>query len=799
MTATSRPSWYRRLVAAALAAVGVVAVALPHQLQPFQVEQVSAALVLSAATLGLGLLVGFTGQMSLGHGAFFGLGAYTTAVLVHSYGWPYLATVVAAALVCFAIGVGVGFPALRLDGSYLALLTLGLAAVFPVLVRRYESITRGNRGVRVDRFEPPRGAGLAVDQWTYYLVLLVVLGLFAGAWNLVRSRMGRAMVSVRDNPLAAEAAGIDVARIKILTFGLSAMYAGIAGALNTMLVGAVSPDSFGITRSIDLLAGLVIGGLGSVLGPLLGGFVAHYLPRYAGDVNENLAGVAYGAALIVLMYIAPGGLASLGRGVRDSVLRRSQNRRPRGGPPPRKEPSMTTSSRAGTLPVALLLSVALIAAGCAGRDDEGAAEGDDPAGEPGSSAGLVDVSECPSGYDAAGGVTDSEIRVAGSFPFSGPASSLSFLATGIEAYFNYYNETEGGFEGRHIVYEAADDGYEPARTLENVKSNLSDEPFAFLGMVGTPNNLFVWDDINAACIPHLFVNTGAAEWGADPESHPWTVGGLPSYQLEMAALVRYLDEQEPDARKIALLYQNDDFGESYRSGLQKAVDNAGGDFEIVATETHERGEVQIDTQMNNLAASDADIFVGGVTGEVCTNAIKAYGESRWDPIPYISYTCQTDNFLQAAGPDGVPKDELYAAGVLSGRYTIDASDPANADHPGIAEYNANIEKYAPEGRAVIPTVGLFWTGWQQAWLFTTALEEAQELTRPAVMEAVRSMDVQGLLTPDGIHFNLDGADDGFPFETFSIARYDGDLWEELDLFDFEGRTIDFVDESALGE
>lgn len=432
-------------------------------------------------------------------------------------------------------------------------------------------------------------------------------------------------------------------------------------------------------------------------------------------------------------------------------------------------------------PVALFLAFALVAVACrSGGDDT-------------SSPSKAD---CPSDYDPAAGVTDTEIRLASSIPQTGPLGVLNFITTGMRSYFNYYNETQGGYKGRKIVFEAKDDGYEPNRTQQNVQELLgSNPPFAFVGMAGTPNNLFVWDEINMQCVPHLFLTTGAAEWGADIKNHPWTMGVLPAYQLEMATFFEYLKKAQPDTKTVAILYQNDDFGESYLRGLERAAEATG--MKIVAKESHERGEVIIDTQMNNLVESRADVFVGGITGEVCTNAIRAIGESNWKPVKYINQTCTANVYLDPAGPaDAAPQDR-YAAGVYSAAYLQNPADPQFAGTPGMKTYLENVKKYAPKGAAVIPTVAIVALGWQLGELFIKTLEGAKELTRPAVMESVRHLDVQGSLLLPGVKFKTNGDKDGYLLEQLSVARYDGKLFKLFPVADYEGRTGEFVDRADL--
>jgi branched-chain amino acid transport system permease protein len=308
------PARVRWAVAAVLAAVVVLA---PFQLPPFRVFQLTMVVVYAIALLGLNLLVGVGGQISLGHGAFFAVGAYTTAILIHRFDVPHVATLPAALLVTFVIGLVLGVPVLRLRGLYLALVTLAIAVFCVPLLKRMQSLTGGAMGLTLPKPVAPAWSGLADDQWLYYLALAVATLAFLAASGLLRSRVGRALHAIRNNEAAAEVMGVRPATYKTLAFAWSAMYAGLAGCLYTWVIGFVSPDSFTVNLSITLLAGLVVGGLGSLSGPVLGAIFVMYVPSVAQDLNKAAPGVIFGLLIIAVMYVAPTGLAGLaGRAVR---------------------------------------------------------------------------------------------------------------------------------------------------------------------------------------------------------------------------------------------------------------------------------------------------------------------------------------------------------------------------------------------------------------------------------------------------------------------------------------------------
>ncbi len=306
----------RRVRIATLVAALAVAILLPFFFEPFRNNQFSLVLAYSVAVLGLNLLVGYNGQISLGHGFFFALGAYTSALLIAKESVPYLLTVPAAGVVAFAAGFVFGVPALRLRGLYLALVTLSLAVVAPQLIKRWGSLTEGTQGLTVNQPTAPGGIGLANDQYIYLLTLAIAAVMFLLAWNLVRGQTGRSIMAIRDNEISAKAMGINIARVKTRVFAVSAGYAGVAGALYVFTVGFVAPESFTVTLSLGLLAAIVVGGLGSVTGAVFGALFIEFVPVWAGDVNQALTGFVYGAVLIAFMFVLPGGMASLGKRIK---------------------------------------------------------------------------------------------------------------------------------------------------------------------------------------------------------------------------------------------------------------------------------------------------------------------------------------------------------------------------------------------------------------------------------------------------------------------------------------------------
>jgi branched-chain amino acid transport system permease protein len=304
--------------------VVVVALLIPFLFGPYRVGQFTLVLTYAVAVLGLNLLVGYNGQISLGHGAFFALGAYTAAILIEKASVPYLLTLPASGALCFAAGYLFGVPALRLRGLYLALVTLGLAIALPQLIKRFDELTEGTQGLTVQQPESPSWLGLADDQFLYLLTLVVAAVMFVLAWNLTRGQLGRAIKAVRDGEIPAWTLGVNLAATKTRVFALGAAYAGVAGALYVFAIGFVAPEAFTLTVSFAFLAAVVVGGLATISGALLGALFIEFVPVYASDVNEALTGVIYGGVLIAFMWVLPEGAAGLPRRVRGLLARRER-------------------------------------------------------------------------------------------------------------------------------------------------------------------------------------------------------------------------------------------------------------------------------------------------------------------------------------------------------------------------------------------------------------------------------------------------------------------------------------------
>ena len=299
----------RQLVS--IAVLLVAACALPFLVSDYHTFQFTLVLVYAIALLGLNILTGFNGQISLGHGAFYAIGAYCAAILMDKYGVPYWATIPVAGAVCLAAGFLFGLPALRLEGLYLALATFALGVSLPQLLKYHhlEEWTGGVQGITITKPDPPFDLPLGQDQWLYFFTLAVAVVMFSLGWNLLRGRIGRAMIAIRDNHIAAEAMGINSALFKSLTFGISAMFTGVAGALGAIAIQFVAPDSFDIFLSITFLVGIVIGGIASISGAIYGALFIQFVPNIADEISKAAPWAIFGLFMIGFVYVMPAGVA----------------------------------------------------------------------------------------------------------------------------------------------------------------------------------------------------------------------------------------------------------------------------------------------------------------------------------------------------------------------------------------------------------------------------------------------------------------------------------------------------------
>jgi len=302
--------------------LAVVVFVLPSFLSSFRAQELAYVAIYLIALVGLEILTGYTGQISLGHGAFMAIGGYTSAILMVDHGVKDLYTLPISVAVCFVAGLLVGLPALRLSGLYLALATFAVAVSLPAVIKKFEGFTGGGPGLNL--FGIPQLTGgiagvhvfghtLVFNDWLYYLSWTLALVSLAVAWLLLRGRLGRAFRAIRDSETAAASFGVNLALYKTLSFGISAAFAGLAGSLFAIANAYVNPDTFPITLSIFLLVGVVVGGLGSLYGLIAGAVLLQYIDDVAQSVSKSpgAPSVIFGVVLIVIMVLIPTGASGL--------------------------------------------------------------------------------------------------------------------------------------------------------------------------------------------------------------------------------------------------------------------------------------------------------------------------------------------------------------------------------------------------------------------------------------------------------------------------------------------------------
>jgi branched-chain amino acid transport system substrate-binding protein len=376
------------------------------------------------------------------------------------------------------------------------------------------------------------------------------------------------------------------------------------------------------------------------------------------------------------------------------------------------------------------------------------------------------------GAAAAPGITDTSIKLGGSYPFSGPASAYASIALGARARFAAEN-AKGGVGGRTIEFITLDDGYEPQRAVTNARRLVEqDKVFALFNTLGTPNNLAIWDYANQRKVPHVYVATGASNWGADVSAHPFTIGWQPDYVSEANTYGEYLKQEKPDA-KVAVLFQNDGFGKDLLAGFEKAIE--GSDVQVVAQESYEVTDPTITSQMRKLGASGADTFLNITTPKFSAQAIAAIAKSDWKPLHILNNVGASKKLV--LDPVGLENAE----GIVSTQYFKDPEDPQWAEDAAMQEYKEGLKAHEPKAD---PLDAFCAYGWTAASTMIEALKAMKEPTREALMEAVRNMDLEIPMLLPGIRVKTSGEDDGYPIQAMQIMRFNGENW------DLQGEVIE---------
>ena len=362
------------------------------------------------------------------------------------------------------------------------------------------------------------------------------------------------------------------------------------------------------------------------------------------------------------------------------------------------------------------------------------------------------------------GATDKEIKIGNIEPYSGPASAYASYGKAQAAWFNKIND-EGGINGRKINFISLDDGYSPPKTLEQARKLVEQDKVLFLfATLGTPTNSAIQKYMNQKKVPQLFVQTGASKWG-DPKNFPWTMGWQTNYFSEGKVFAQAILDNQPNA-KIAVIYQNDDFGKDYLAGLEAGL----GDKKsmIIARETYEVTDPTVDSQMVKLKSSGADVLMNLSTPKFAAQVIKKVAELGWKPVHYL---CQVSS---SPGATLVPAGLDNSVGIITTGFFKDPSDPQWKDDKAMLEYQAWFKKYLPNAD---PLDTYYLQGMLNAQTLEHVLRQAgNNLTRENIMKQAASIkDLQLPLLLPGINVQT-GPDDFYPIERLQLAKFNGKEW-----------------------
>ena len=571
-----------------LAALAVALAAWPWVVPRYFVFLASLIVVNAVVAIGLNLLSGYTHQLSFGHAGFLAIGAYTAALLAtHAPAVPVVVSLVAAGVVTAAVGLAFGVPCLRLHGLYLTMATLAFGVVITEAILNLDGLTRGADGLRV----PPARLGpwtLGGDTSRYYLVVSVAALMTAAAINLTRTRTGRAFLAVRDSEIAAEASGVPVARYKTIAFGLSAFYTGVAGGLFAFVVGFLSPDAFDVFLSVDFVVMIIVGGLGSVPGSVVGAAIVTVL-------NDSLAGfqnyrpLIFGAILVGCMLFMPGGVTRTLAAV--TAARRSTMR------------SLITGLLAG-----LILAVGA------------------PAG-------------------AQQRVGEGEIVLGCSNSFSGPLAFTGEQATkyGVDLYFNVVNDA-GGIHGRKVRTVYYDDGYRPQDAVANTRKLVEqDGVFAVIAPQGTPPVVATLEYLETNRVPLLFPFQGSPV----VRGRKYVFSGMTLYDRQSRMMVDYLAGQRK-YRTFGALYQDDEYGKAFVAAFEKDLARHG--LKLTALEPVKRGVTDVSAQIAKLQSARPQVTFLVLTPGPGAQALKERQKVGWTDTVMVSSGPLTDErYLALAG------------------------------------------------------------------------------------------------------------------------------------------------------
>jgi ABC-type branched-subunit amino acid transport system substrate-binding protein len=367
------------------------------------------------------------------------------------------------------------------------------------------------------------------------------------------------------------------------------------------------------------------------------------------------------------------------------------------------------------------------------------------------------------------GASDTEIKIGQTVPHSGPGSLYGVLGRIGEAYFQMLND-KGGINGRKIKFLTMDDSYSAPKAVEATRRLVEqDEVLALYGSLGTAPQTAVHKYLNAKGVPQLLLNTGASKWN-DPKNNKWTMAGLPLYPTEARILAKYVLSVKPNA-KVAILYQNDDFGRDFLGPFKKVLADAGGNAKVIAEQTYDLTDPTVDSQLINLANSGADVFYNISTGKASSQSIRKAAELGWKPLQLLSAGSTGRSILNAAGFEN-------ATGIVAIRYSKDAGVSRWEKDPDVMAFEELRKKYLP---TVDPDNTIAFAGYGQAVTMAEILRRCgDDLTRENVLKEASNLN--GFHSPfflDGITYSYT-PDDYTPMKTLYISIFNGKDWDISD-------------------
>ena len=761
--------------------VVVLLIVLPLILPAFANQTLARIGVFAVAVLGLNVVMGYTGQVSLGQIFFVGVGAYVTAYGVNN-DWNIALVFILAVLIPGVIGLLIALAAARLGGLAIAMVTIALPLIGVPLAKRLSEFTGGSQGSSARFSAAPEWTGLYDDQWQLYIVIAIAGIVFLLTRNLVHGKYGRAFAIVKGNEAVASSMGISPYRYKVLAFTIASLIGGVSGFLYMVVVQYTSPETMSFGHSITLLASMVIGGAGSILG--LSARRRLLRARAAADERRRLEPHRRAAGRH-----PPGDPVRAAGGPRlaAAALAKTQERTPRdaggrrrGGAGrhrhhrslrpqhfrTRTHPTHTvTREEAGhmstlrkrlrvTSVVAGIGIVAVLVAGCARGGDTGDSGGD--------------ASEGPA--EASPGITDTTLTFGITSPLTGAtAGPGNCTVDGALAYFGVKND-EGGIEfgdgkTRTIEIKAYDDAYDPQKALANFQQMVSDGVFAAGVGLGTPTNRAWREAAIDEGVPQVLVMTGDPIFSDRAES-PEQIGLVPIYQQEGGAFGELLASSTDD-HKVAILSQNDDYGNGYVEGFMDAIEGAD-NIEVVKALTYEATDTSVDAQLTELASTGADVFVNAMSiTPLVISSLKKTEELGWKPSWFLP--------SNTSSPGGILQQPDVHADVFPGIYTVafsqSAASPTFADSDDGKAFLDAIAKYTnQEGVPAFPHC--VWS-----WIAAATLEQAftkmEEPTRESFMEALMSIkDYSAPFMLEGS--TIDTTQDGKPaVSAVQVQKYNG--------------------------